>query len=334
MAVIIKENNGLVTNTYFEIIGKSLSNLGEEVKYVDSVNDALTCNKNEIIVCALPLEALRLILCGYRHIIYWYQGLPAEECFLVQNNRIKYYVWNMIEWFVIRHLDFILFVSETMKSYVSQKNKINLDERRCYVMPCMNTTLHQEAFIKSGKYQNRIFAYVGSLTKWQSFEETAALYKKIEEAFDGHTLFKIFTWDQDEAKDIIDKLRIQNYEIDYVDNTELPTVLADVKYGFILRKDNIVNRVATPTKISSYLSCGVIPIYSDCLEDFSKIAKEMKYAVSDHEDIITKLKFLESDEIYPDDILQEYERVFNTYYNQTKHMSALTEKLRIITTAQ
>ena len=334
MAVIIKENNGLVTNTYFEIIGKSLSNLGEEVKYVDSVNDALTCNKNEIIVCALPLEALRLILCGYRHIIYWYQGLPAEECFLVQNNRIKYYVWNMIEWFVIRHLDFILFVSETMKSYVSQKNKINLDERRCYVMPCMNTTLHPEAFIKSGKYQNRIFAYVGSLTKWQSFEETAALYKKIEEAFDGHTLFKIFTWDQDEAKDIIDKLRIQNYEIDYVDNTELPTVLADVKYGFILRKDNIVNRVATPTKISSYLSCGVIPIYSDCLEDFSKIAKEMKYAVSDHEEIITKLKILESDEIYPDDILQEYERVFNTYYNQTKHMSALTEKLRIITTAQ
>ncbi len=334
MAVIIKENNGLVTNTYFEIIGKSLSNLGEEVKYVDSVNDALTCNKNEIIVCALPLEALRLILCGYRHIIYWYQGLPAEECFLVQNNRIKYYVWNMIEWFVIRHLDFILFVSETMKSYVSQKNKINLDERRCYVMPCMNTTLHQEAFIKSGKYQNRIFAYVGSLTKWQSFEETAALYKKIEEAFDGHTLFKIFTWDQDEAKDIIDKLRIQNYEIDYVNNTELPTVLADVKYGFILRKDNIVNRVATPTKISSYLSCGVIPIYSDCLEDFSKIAKEMKYAVSDHEEIITKLKILESDEIYPDDILQEYERVFNTYYNQTKHMSALTEKLRIITTAQ
>ena len=334
MAVIIKENNGLVTNTYFEIIGKSLSNLGEEVKYVDSVNDALTCNKNEIIVCALPLEALRLILCGYRHIIYWYQGLPAEECFLVQNNRIKYYVWNMIEWFVIRHLDFILFVSETMKSYVSQKNKINLDERRCYVMPCMNTTLHPEAFIKSGKYQNRIFAYVGSLTKWQSFEETAALYKKIEEAFDGHTLFKIFTWDQDEAKDIIDKLRIQNYEIDYVNNTELPTVLADVKYGFILRKDNIVNRVATPTKISSYLSCGVIPIYSDCLEDFSKIAKEMKYAVSDHEEIITKLKILESDEIYPDDILQEYERVFNTYYNQTKHMSALTEKLRIITTAQ
>lgn len=334
MAVIIKENNGLVTNTYFEIIGESLINLGEEVKYVDSVNYALSCNKNEIIVCALPLEALRLILCGYRHIIYWYQGLPAEECYLVQNSKIKYHVWGLIEWFIIRHLDFILFVSETMKKYVLRKYKMTLDDKRCYVMPCMNTTLHLEAFMKSGKYQNKTFTYVGSLTKWQSFEETAILYKKIEEAFNGHSLFKIFTWDQDKAKDIIDKLKIQNYEIDYVDNADLPTVLADVKYGFILRKDNIVNRVATPTKISSYLSCGVIPIYSECLEDFSKTAKGMKYAVSDNEDIVTKLRTLESEEICQDDILQEYERIFNTYYNQTKHMAALTEKLRIITAAQ
>ena len=330
MAVIIKEDNGVVTNTYFEIIGRAFSNLGEKVSYVDSIEEVFSHKRDEIIVCALPLEAFRLILRGYHHIVYWFQGLPAEECYLVQNSKIKYYIWSLIEWFVIRHLDFIFFVSETMKTYVSQKYKMHLDEKRCHVMPCMNTTIHPEAFMKSGKYQNRIFTYVGSLTKWQSFEETAALYKKIEETFDGHSMFKILTWDREKAEKIISGLDIQNFSVDYVENRDLPAALADVKYGFILRKDNIVNRVATPTKISSYLSCGVIPIYSECLQDFAKKAKGMKYAVNDSKDLVSELKKLESEEISPDDVLREYEEVFNTYYNQEKNISVLSEKLKIL----
>lgn len=44
--------------------------------------------------------------------------------------------------------------------------------------------------------------------------------------------------------------------------------LADVKFGFVLRNDVPVNRVATPTKLSSYLSAGVIPVFSKYLKDF------------------------------------------------------------------
>lgn len=51
--------------------------------------------------------------------------------------------------------------------------------------------------------------------------------------------------------------------------------LRDVKFGFVLRDDIAVNNVATPTKLSSYLSAGVIPIYSSALKDFYEKTKFM-----------------------------------------------------------
>lgn len=328
MAVIIKGDNGTVTDTYLELIGSALEDMGESVRYEHDYKKVFALPKNELIVTALSLEAFHLILHGHRRIILWLQGIAPEENYLVRGSRIRQAVFNLIEWFVVRHVDFMLFVSESMKKYVLQKYKMASKESRTYCMPCMNTELHPESFLEPGKYDGPTFAYVGSMTPWQSFEETADLYAKIERSFDYRSKFLVFTGDQEKASKILRDKGIKHYSVDYIPNEKLPTALAGVKYGFILRKDNIVNRVATPTKISTYLSSGVIPIYSRCLEDFDAVAQNMTYVVSNSENIIDKLKTMEALRIDPEAVLKEYREIFDTYYNRQKHKEALKVKLR------
>ena len=330
MAIIVKGDNGTVTDTYLDLIGRALEELGETVSYADTYEKVFAFPKNELVVSAISLEAFRLILHGYRHIILWFQGVAPEENYLVHGSRIKLAVFNLIEWFVVRHVDFMLFVSETMKKYILSKYKVASDEVCSYCMPCMNTELHPEAFAAPGKYETPTFAYVGSLAVWQAFEETAELYARIEKAFDFKTKFLVFTGEKEKAAEILRSKGIQNFVIDYVPNDQLPSALAEIKYGFIIRKDNIVNRVATPTKISTYLSCGVIPIYSCCLEDFSAAAQNMTYVINDSEDMIGKLKAMESLCIDPEVVLKEYKELFDGYYNQQKHKEALKGKFKSV----
>ncbi len=328
MAVIIKYDNGTVTDTYLELIGQALSDLGESVSYVDSYRKVYDHPKDEPIVSAISLEAFQLILHGYRHIIFWFQGIAPEENFLVHGNRFKLAVFDMMEWVVVRRTDFMLFVSEAMKKYIVRKYRIAPAEERFYCMPCMNTELHPETFYTDGKYSSLTFAYTGSLTVWQSFEETAELYAKIEKAFDHRSRFLVYTSEQEKAEQILKEKGVRNYVIDHVPNSELPSALAKAKYGFIVRKDNAVNRVATPTKISTYLSCGLIPVYSSCLEDFAAAAENMSYVVSADGDVIGKLKAMEERRIDPDKILDEYRKLFDTYYNQNRHLENLRAKLK------
>ena len=330
MAVIIKYDNGTVTDTYLEMIGQALSDLGEPVTYVDSYRKVHDFPKKELIVCSISLEAFELILRGHRHIILWFQGLPPEENFLVHGSRLKLAVFNLIEWIVVRRTDFFLFVSEAMKRYIVRKYRIPPVDDRSYCMPCMNTELHPESFYADGKYDSLTFVYTGSLAVWQSFEETAKVYAEIEKAFDYRSRFLVLTSEKEKADRILSGLGIRNYTIDHVPNSELPSVLAKAKYGFILRKDNIVNRVATPTKISTYLSCGLIPIYSSCLEDFAAAAGDMVYAVSDDGDMIGKLKAMEKRRIDPDEVLDEYRKLFETYYDRGRHLENIREKLRSV----
>ena len=96
--------------------------------------------------------------------------------------------------------------------------------------------------------------------------------------------------------------------------------LEEVSYGFILRQDNEVNRVATPTKISSYLSSGVLPIYSECLKGFHGQAQDKSYACCTNigDDTSALIEFI-ANKKDKNVIQSEIEELFNTYYSSEKH---------------
>ena len=89
----------------------------------------------------------------------------------------------------------------------------------------------------------------------------------------------------------------------------------------------MVNRVATPTKFSSYLASGVIPIFSDCLRDFSAISSNMNYALKLERDysIDDMIAFI-SKSIDKCEIKKEYRSMFDNYYSVDKHIINIHNK--------
>ena len=68
MAVIVKGDNGTVSDTYLEMIGETLSGLGENVCYVDSYRKVFDFPKDELVVDAISLEAsLKMKEISYIH---------------------------------------------------------------------------------------------------------------------------------------------------------------------------------------------------------------------------------------------------------------------------
>jgi len=113
------------------------------------------------------------------------------------------------------------------------------------------------------------FVYAGTLFSWQCFEDTVALYKEIERV-NPKAKFYIYTREQEQASEILKQYDVQNYELLFVRLEQLDEELSQYEYGFLIREDHCINNVSTPTKMNSYLAVGLVPIYTNVIEDFEQ----------------------------------------------------------------
>ncbi len=290
--------------------------------------------KSDVIVSDSVLVALHYMVRGYKKHIVWLQGVLPEESYLRNHSNFRKWVLDTIEKFVIKRADLLFMVSQEMRRHYESKYKLSLD-KKTIVMPCFNETkLNEDIFNQPEKTSEQTFVYLGSLSAWQCFEETLALYKEIEKKSGGNTKLYIFTAEQDKAKELIAKWQIDNVHIDYANPDELSQKIAHIKYGFIIRKDCAVNRVATPTKISNYLSAGIIPIYSDCLKSFSEIDNIYQLGICcDAEDLEHSadkvLKHMELP-VSVQEIGDKCRKVFDEYYSKEKYIAEIEKKLNEI----
>lgn len=328
MIEIVKCFNSSVTDEYLRIIGASFEKCGENVEFLDSVKALKMKSRQNIVVVARLLDFLKVYLMGFSKIVIWFQGVEPEESFLIHNSRIRWMALSALEYLALKKSIFHFFVSSEMKEHYETKYHMEFADNVFYCMPCLNTQIHKNVFFENrNKYKNNSFCYVGSLAKWQCFDEIIDLYKIIKEKYIPDADLIVYTPDIEEAQLILEEKKVINCKVCFVENNSLPNKLADMKYGFIIREDNTVNRVATPTKISTYLSCGVIPIYSECLKDFSTEAKRMKYVLSYDDSFAQKLNSIQNSTVEPDDVYKEYQQVFDTYYNSTYHLERIAPKL-------
>ena len=329
MILVVRCNNGSVTDKYLDIIAESLNkSLNEPVYEINNVKNVKKFKKNDFLVVARLVDAFYLIVMGYKNIIMWFQGVEPEESYMKHKSIIRLKILNKMEKIALKKCKFCFFVSKAMLDHY--KKKYNYNKTNYYCMPCLNTDIHKSSFFKEGKYENNHFAYVGSMETWQKFEETARCYKKIEDTGIKNCKFFVFTGDKDKACEILKKVGVDNYKIDFLKGDELTNALSSIKYGFIIREDSVVNNVSTPTKISTYLSCGMIPIFSECIYDFNEISQKMKYVVKYDSNFLNKIAQFNDMKISANDIYSEYENVFNTYYNINKHKNNITRQFNKI----
>lgn len=312
--------NVVVLNVYLDVIKEALVRLNYECEYIKDFNGI---SKQDLIVFPMGKDAFKYYFKGYRNIILWQQGATGAESYMRHSSKIRRFVLNYMDCFAMKKAKMIFYVSQYMQEYYEKLAHTSF-KHKAYVMPCFNEVLDKEIFEKKD-YSKKVFTYVGSLGLWQCFNETVGIFAEIEKRIPD-AFFKVLTFNTEKAEKIIKEKNIKNYSVACVPKEQVKSELENATYGFIIRHDIEVNRVATPTKISSYLSAGVLPIYSTCLTDFHAQAhgKAFAYALNSEEDIDGLIHFINSG-LNKEIVQQEIEDLFNTYYSIENHIKGIAE---------
>jgi hypothetical protein len=176
------------------------------------------------------------------------------------------------------------------------------------------------------------FVYAGSMDEWQCIDKMLGCYNEIQKHFHNCKL-SLLTSNKDEALRLIGIHHIENenIEVKYIPLSDIDKELEQYKYAFLLRDDIEVNRVATPTKMNTYLANGLIPIYSDVVDSFRINLSQLKYRIIQNTEensssIISKIQNIEKMQIPIENIMSNVEKVFTTYYNRDIYANQLYSK--------
>lgn len=321
-------SNNTVADMYVATVAQAFKKAGYDVVNVNNLEKQKRKSYTWVFVVDVK-SAVIAKLKGYKKVYLWVQGIIPEESYMRNNNKFRYFILSVIERMGLICADFALFVSNAMLEHFKQK--YNYKKTNYYIMPCFNAEINRESFLKEGKYSDNVFLYAGSLDVWQCFDKTAALYKKIEEIV-PNAVFRVLTSDKKTAEETIKNYGIKSYSIDFVPSEQIPEEMSKAKFGFSIREEHPVNKVSTPTKLSTYISNGLIPIYSQYISDFHSLAKDMNFTVCADNTTdcnIEKIKHLCLENIKNTDVLSEFEEVFGNYYSREFHIENMSEKFKI-----
>lgn len=309
---------------YIKILEDAFRNNGEDVERISNLK---VVKKGDRVVVIVVNDFVKVLLKKRSVKIYmWFQGITPEE--MIMNlkgwERFKVnFIWTILEIMTLWFSKGNVMVSEAMVDHF--RKKYGYKRQNYTIMPCFNQELKPNAFSQS-KYESPTFVYSGSLAKWQCFDTTIDTFKVILKAIPSAKL-AIFTGMVDEAKRIVAEKGLSNVLVKNVPYTELEDEIKGFKYGFLIRDDLKLNNVATPTKMSSYIGCGIIPIYSPYIKDYDKQFKNKKYfvRVGSEKEMIDKLVQLEREDILAKDVYEEYSEIFNTYYSRERYIEEISD---------
>ena len=266
----------------------------------------------DIIWCTNSVYVLYLFVIGIRlPICLWMQGDTPEESYMAHHSKMRRFLLQRIVAFSFRKVAGIVYVSDAMKEYY----ETNYAKTPCnnIVVPCLSEFSSYNTDVK--KIPDS-YVYIGGLSLWQCFDEILCIYERIRTE---NSVLHIITLDTEKAKEkvktmIKDDNNIEIYGI--TDRRRIPEILSKFQYGFLIRKNNIVNQVSSPIKFLEYISCGVNVIMTDAVPSYARI-------VDDYE-IGTVVKMGGPYELKPfsDKAKQVYKRLFDKsiYVERYKHL--------------
>jgi len=320
------ERNSLndATQYYIELIEKAIEKAGgssircNSLSEINSKDIVFTIELNTFMQCFFKRRGIK--------IIHWVQGVSPEEVMLTKPNKIFYYLRCMIEWLIMKFAIKIFFVSEAMLQHYEKKYKVKI-KNKAIIIPCYNKHLQKSTFFTPNRYTKPHFVYAGSLSAWQCFDEMLTIYKKIEEKL-PHSKLTILTAEIGKANISLAEKQIQHFEVKYISLEELEIELSKYKYGFLIRKTSVINYVATPTKMNSYLSVGLIPVFTDAVGDFNEKIHLKEYELKLSGDIniekaVQKILEFENNIIIPENYYNIVKNIFDNYYNDEEYIKLI-----------
>ncbi len=321
-----------VTGYYYDIIFDALTENGYCVESLENDSYSLivkSIDKNDYVLVTSLFTFIKLYLLGYRKYIYWFQGVSPEENYVLLHSKLRYHIYSQIEKIAIKSIRYKIGVSTYLFNHFEKKYGIYIDRDSTFIMPCFNAGINKDHFFITGKYKKNTFCYAGSMRAWQGFDNILDYYSKIEQLHPDVS-FRIYTSDIEIAKEKVLKSGVLNYTIGCVPIEEVDNALSECKFGFLLREDTIINNVATPTKLGSYLGNGLIPIFTSAIYAYRDLAADNSFlcCLNEMGDTQTIERFLTED-IRPEDVFSEYSSIFDSYFNREEYVKQLQKFLRL-----
>lgn len=220
----------------------------------------------------------------------------------------------------VKYSNFISAVSLNLSKYLESKYKRKAD----IIIPTIVSKnfkfdLNIRKMIRD-KYninEKIVFIYIGSLHKWQCFNETVKYLENVKKylKYKFYSIILISKKDYEKAKVVIrNSIIFKDCLIDSVPYNEVQKFIAAADFGLLFREDNIVNKVASPVKLSEYLSGG-LPVITN-MKDYTKhICEKYKDAIiyQDNNAILLKPFLLSKRSKYSEYFLNYYsERAINS----------------------
>ena len=237
--------------------------------------------KERYIVCATIWQVLlvRVLTAGTGvRIIYWVQGLVAEEAYLKNSSILKLNLLLIAERTSFFLASSYIYVSEFMEEFYRKRYPFSA-KKKYLVVPCVS-----DLVINKSVFRNKnSYCYLGGMSAWQRFDAVIKIMNGVVRS-SSLVSFSVATKDVDVCREMLSihaskELLAVTTVRSLNGKEEVERFLSSQQFGFLLRDDNSINNVASPIKLAEYLSCGVNVISTRALKSFSSIIIDAGYLV-------------------------------------------------------
>lgn len=178
-------------------------------------------------------------------------GAVVEES-LSSKSYAKFITFMLFEKVAFKRSLRLLAVSHAMADFYA--NKYGIGRGKIIVLPIFGELIEESMALRERSEKITII-YAGGDQAWQNFD----MMLKIAQANNTNGIRYEFFMPKKTAEKY-KKFESGNIKFSTASSSELLENYSRSHFGFLLREENTVNRIATPTKFIEYVSSGVVPI--------------------------------------------------------------------------
>ena len=258
---------------------------------------------NAVVMC----EALSSAVCVYNFckkndikFVFDCHGTAPDEVYMCHKNIAGLF---FSKWLKKEQSKVVFEASLTVTVSFKQKELLNLPQEKWSFLPLLPSNHFFTLPNKRNDIRRTlgiddstvVFVYSGQNQKWQMSKETIKFFRRIE-IREQNCFLLVLTGQVNSFDTLCKEENIKNYKVISVQYSEMPFYLDACDYGFCLRADHIVNKVASPTKVMEYLVRNVRPVLTNYVGDFSENLRKLQLAdIVDIDDVYSfNRKFIRS----------------------------------------
>lgn len=232
---------------------------------------------------------------GKIKVLYDIRGLIDEFEKMNIGNYLRRLFHESVCKYVKDRCDAYSFVTENLREYFVKH--YDLSEKKEYIIIPTCVDENDISKVVGPKHTDSGFSYIytGTTYHWQNIDDVLKLMCKIKES-DNDAKFTLLVDNVKSIEELCTKYGI-NADVKEVPHKEVYKYLMSHSVGILIRDKSDINKVAAPTKLSEYVSCGLKIIYCGdigSLDDLQKMVhfKNIAFNLDDYsvEEIVYMLK--------------------------------------------